>query len=142
MTDFARRCSNGYASSGARLFLHGATTSAGDIGPVAEGIRVNFHAAGGRVNGPKIVGLVRAVGADWLTVRSDGVGIRDACATFETDEGTLLFRAYSGMTDHGEPGYRRFLDAQVGSVLSIARSAGASAPPICRRSRSATMFTR
>jgi hypothetical protein len=47
---------------------------------------VIFPAAGGQVNGPKIFGLVRPVGADWLTVRSDGVGIRDACATFETDD--------------------------------------------------------
>jgi hypothetical protein len=142
MTDFARGCLNGYAASGARLFLHGATTSAGDIGALAEGVRVNFHAAGGQLNGPKVFGLVRPVGADWLSVRSDGVGIRDACATFETHEGTLLYSAYSGMTDHGEPGDRRFLDGQVGSVLSIAGSVGASAPPICRRSRSATMFTR
>jgi len=38
------------------------------IGPVPEGIRVNFHSAGGEFVGPKMRGTVRSVGGDWVTV--------------------------------------------------------------------------
>lgn len=42
------------------------------IGPVAEGIRVNFYCQGGEVTGPKLQGRCRSVGGDWLTIRTDG----------------------------------------------------------------------
>jgi hypothetical protein len=45
------------------------------IGPVAEGIRVNFYSQGGEVTGPKLQGRCRSVGGDWLTIRTDGVAI-------------------------------------------------------------------
>ena len=45
------------------------------IGPVSEGLRVNFYVASGEVNGPKVYGKLRPVGGDALTVRTDGVAI-------------------------------------------------------------------
>ena len=35
------------------------------IGPLAEGIRVNFYVTGGTVTGPRVFGKLRPVGADW-----------------------------------------------------------------------------
>lgn len=79
------------------------------IGPLPEGIRVNFYVTGGTVSGPKLEGRILPVGGDWLTIRKDGVGILDVRATMETADGALIYTAYSGVIDFGEDGYERFL---------------------------------
>jgi len=79
------------------------------IGPVAEGIRVNFYVTTGEVTGPKVRGIFRPVGGDWLTIRTDGVGILDVRATIETHDHALIYVSYSGVADMGEDGYRKFL---------------------------------
>jgi hypothetical protein len=56
------------------------------IGPLAEGLRVNFQNVGGEVIGPRIRGSVRPSGGDWVTVRKDGVAVLDARITMETDD--------------------------------------------------------
>ena len=80
------------------------------IGPVAEGLRMNVYITGGEVFGPKIKGRVRSVGADWLTIRTDGVGILNVRATMETDDGALIYSYYNGLCDLGPDGYQNFLD--------------------------------
>ena len=79
------------------------------IGPVPEGIRVNFHVTGGIINGPKVFGKLRAVGADWLQLRRDGVANLDVRVTAETNDGALLYITYGGTIDLGENGYEDFL---------------------------------
>lgn len=79
------------------------------IGPLPEGIRANFYLAGGEIDGPNLHGKIRPVGADWFTMRSDGVGILDIRATIETDDGALIYTAYTGVADAGEDSYERFL---------------------------------
>ena len=79
------------------------------IGPVPEGIRVNFYVTGGIINGPKVFGKLRAVGADWLHLRRDGVANLDVRATAETNDGALLYITYGGTIDLGEHGYEDFL---------------------------------
>ncbi|MGE0104940.1 MAG: DUF3237 domain-containing protein [Blastocatellales bacterium] len=79
------------------------------IGPLPEGIRINFYVTGGTVTGPKLEGRILPVGGDWLTLRKDGVGILDVRATMETQDGALIYTAYSGIIDFGEDGYDRFL---------------------------------
>lgn len=79
------------------------------IGPAPEGIRVNVYFTGGEVSGPRLRGRVRPVGADWLTVRPDGVSVVDVRATIETDDGALIYLTVSGVIDGGEDGYQRFL---------------------------------
>src|SRR5262245_49906621 len=79
------------------------------IGPVPEGIRLNFYSTGGEIVGPKLRGNVRAVGGDWFTVRRDGVAVLDVRTTFETLDGALILVTYSGMIDFGENGYEEFL---------------------------------
>ena len=65
---------------------------------------------GGELLGPKIKGKIRPVGADWLTVRTDGMGILDVRATAETDDGALIYMYYYGTADLGPDGYQSFLE--------------------------------
>jgi hypothetical protein len=78
------------------------------IGPLPEGLRVNFYNTGGEISGPRIRGKLRAAGGDWVTVRRDGVAILDARVTFETDDSALILVTYPGLIDFGEDGYDRF----------------------------------
>lgn len=80
------------------------------IGPVAEGLRLNVYITGGEAHGPKIEGIVRPVGADWLTIRTDGVGVLDVRATLETGDGALIYAYYTGVAEMGPDGYQNFLD--------------------------------
>jgi Protein of unknown function (DUF3237) len=82
------------------------------IGPVAEGIRVNIYVTGGKISGPKLSGKFRPVGADWLTIRRDGIGILDVRGTMETTDGALIYVAYIGTVDLGENGYEEFLQGK------------------------------
>ncbi|QQS45517.1 MAG: DUF3237 domain-containing protein [Acidobacteriota bacterium] len=89
------------------------------IGPVAEGIRVNFYVSGGAVSGPKVNGRILPVGGDWLTLRKDGVGILDVRATMETSDGALIYTAYSGIVDFGEDGYDKFLKQELPPIGNL-----------------------
>ena len=80
------------------------------IGPVAEGLRLNVYVTGGTVDGPKMKGKILPVGADWLTIRTDGVGVLDVRATVLTDDGALVYIYYKGVMDLGPDGYKNFLE--------------------------------
>jgi len=92
------------------LFSYNAFLETEMIGPVAEGLRLNVYVTKGEISGPKLQGKLRPVGGDWLTVRTDGVGILDVRATFETDDGALIYTNYTGVADFGEDGYQKLLD--------------------------------
>jgi len=81
-----------------------------EIGPVAEGIRVNFYLAGGEIRGPRCSGKLLPVGADWLLTRKDGVGKVDVRATMEMQDGALVYAAYTGLLDPGPKAYEGFLN--------------------------------
>jgi hypothetical protein len=87
------------------LFSFNAFLDIDVIGPVAEGVRVTS----GKISGPKLHGKLRPTGGDWLTLRTDGVGILDVRVTFETDDGALIGVSYTGVADLGEDGHARFL---------------------------------
>jgi Protein of unknown function (DUF3237) len=78
------------------------------VGPVAEGIRVNFYVTAGEVSGPKMKGRLRPVGGDWLVIRTDGVGVLDVRATIELDNGAIIYTTYGGILDLGLGGYDLF----------------------------------
>lgn len=82
------------------------------IGPTPEGLKINFYVTGGEVTGPKIKGKVRPVGADWYTLRTDGVGVLNVRATIETNDGALIYVTYRGVSDGGEDAYERFLKGE------------------------------
>ena len=69
------------------------------IGQVPEGVRTTFYIEGGTFEGPLVRGKVKPVGADWLVMRSDGVGQLDVRVTLETDDGELIYVSYSGLVD-------------------------------------------
>jgi len=79
------------------------------IGPIPEGMQLNFYITGGEISGPKVVGKVRPVGGDWMTVRRDGVGILDIKGTLETQDGALIYATIDGTFDFGEDGYDKIL---------------------------------
>lgn len=89
------------------------------IGPTPEGLRINVYIQEGQVSGAKINGKIRPVGADWLTVRQDGVGIMNVRATIETDDGALIYVEYSGVIDFGEDGYTQFLSGKPAENVQI-----------------------
>jgi hypothetical protein len=78
------------------------------IGPLAEGLRLNFYATGGEVYGPKMRGRLRPVGDDWLSLRPDGIGVLDVRATLELEDGALIYTTYGGIADLG-PDDERFV---------------------------------
>jgi len=79
------------------------------IGETPLGLRFNAYISGGEVTGPRLRGRVLPVGADWLTVRTDGVGILDVRATMESHDGALIYCEYKGVMDFGADGYQRML---------------------------------
>ena len=89
------------------------------IGPLPEGIRAIFYVVKGEVTGPKLRGMILPGGGDWLTVRTDGVGILDVRGTLESDDGALIYTAYTGVGDFGEDGYQKFLRGELPASLKL-----------------------
>lgn len=89
------------------------------IGPVPEGVRATFYLLGGEVRGPRMNGRVRPVGADWFTMRRDGVGVLDVRGTIETAEGALIEFSYNGLGDLGADGYERMLRGELPPKLPL-----------------------
>jgi len=79
------------------------------IGETPEGLKVNWWVKSGSFDGPRLRGIVRPEGADWMTIRPDGVGILEVRATLETHDGALISASYGGVFELGENGYERFL---------------------------------
>jgi hypothetical protein len=89
------------------------------IGETPLGLRFNAYISGGEITGPRLRGRVRPVGADWLTVRTDGVGILDVRATMETHDGALIYVEYRGVMDLGPDGYQRVVSGNPPAKVSI-----------------------
>ena len=68
-----------------------------EIGATPHGIRMIYPVLGGSFKGEKVNGEVLAFGADWLLIRSDGVGELDVRATLRTDDGELIYGYYKGI---------------------------------------------
>lgn len=103
------------------LFSYGATLRAPPevIGPVPEGLRVNFHITGGTVHGERLNGILRPVGLDSFLLRRDGVGLLDVRGTIEASDGGLIDVFYRGIGDLGEDGYDRFLRGDLPKKLAL-----------------------
>ena len=111
---------NNYNYQREHIVSFGATLESPEvIGPVAEGLRANFYCKGGEATGPKLQGKTRAVGGDWLTVRTDGVVILDVRTTLETHDGALISISYSGVADMGDDGHQHFLEGKLPQCLTL-----------------------
>lgn len=89
------------------------------IGPAPGDIRFNFPLTGGEISGPKLNGKVRAGGADFATLRTDGVILLDVRGTLETQDGALIDIAYQGVLDLGPDGHANFLQGKMPPELKV-----------------------
>ena len=89
------------------------------IGESPEGLRVNFYSTGGEITGPRLRGVVRAVGGDWMTVRRDGVACLNVRTTFETHDQAVILVTYEGVIDLGEHGYQAFLSGELPELARL-----------------------
>src|SRR5690606_24890776 len=64
--------------------------------------------AGGRVSGPRLNGVIRPGGADWLTVSHDGVAVLDARYMLLAEDGALIEIIDQGFR-HGPEGVMKSL---------------------------------
>lgn len=83
------------------------------IGPVQDGIRINFYVTGGEIRGPRLQGRLRTVGGDWFLLRRDGIGQLDVQLTVETADGALVEVRYAGLGDFGVDSYEGFLRGEL-----------------------------
>jgi hypothetical protein len=71
-----------------------------------NGTRVIVGITGGTVKGPRVNGTVAHLGADWLTMRADGMAQLDVRALITTDDGAVIHTHYLGVMAPGEAGPR------------------------------------
>lgn len=71
-----------------------------------NGTRVIVAITGGTVSGPRIKGTIESLGADWLTMRSDGTAQLDVRALIRTDDGAVIHTSYKGIMAPTETGRR------------------------------------
>lgn len=68
-----------------------------DIGKAQFGSRAIYDVTGGTFEGPKLKGKILPSGGDWILFDEDGVGRLDVRATFEADDGALIYVQYFGI---------------------------------------------
>ena len=56
---------------------------------------------GGSFEGPRLKGLVKGRGGDWVTLRTDGSGRLDVRLLLETDDGASILMQYHGIVTDG-----------------------------------------
>ncbi|MBC7520296.1 MAG: DUF3237 domain-containing protein [Sandarakinorhabdus sp.] len=66
------------------------------IGTTPAGLRRIAPVTGGSFEGPRLKGVVRPGGADWVVNRPDGVMVIDVRLVLETDDGALVYLTYQG----------------------------------------------
>ena len=89
------------------------------IGPAPLDVRFNFGLTGGEVWGPKLTGKVLPGGADFATLRSDGVVLVDVRGTLESNDGALIDITYQGVLDLGPDGHANFLAGKMPAELKV-----------------------
>jgi cytochrome P450 len=92
------------------------------VGPMSDGLRVNWHITEGNFVGPGLDAVVLPGAADWMHIRPDGIAIVNVRACFETRERVRVYGAYGGVADFGPDGYARALrdeyDRQIPAVVT------------------------
>lgn len=67
------------------------------VGETALGTRRIIPIIGGTVEGPKIKGIIIRGGADWQTLRPDGVTDLEAHYQFQTEDGEIIYIKNTGV---------------------------------------------
>jgi hypothetical protein len=81
------------------MTLRLATAPVETIGATPQGQRRIWPVSGGMFEGERLRGKVLAGGADWTTLRGDGLLELDLRITLETDDGALVHMTFFGMRD-------------------------------------------
>ena len=68
-----------------------------EIGKAQFGTRAIYDVTGGTLEGPRLKGKILPSGGDWILVDDRGVGRLDVRATFECDDGALIYVQYYGI---------------------------------------------
>lgn len=77
------------------------------LGHTPDGYRINFFVVEGEIRGPRMNGIVRPEGGDWMTIRPDGVGEVNIRVTYEMTDGGLVLERSGGVIYIGPDGYER-----------------------------------
>jgi hypothetical protein len=72
------------------------------VGETPLGLRRIIPITGGRVEGPRLQGVVLPGGADWQIVRADGLAELDTRYALQTDHGSVIYIQNAGMR-HAPP---------------------------------------
>ena len=62
-----------------------------------QGTRIVVAVTGGTFTGPKMKGIVKGPGGDWVTMRDDGSVQLDVRLILETDDGAKILMQYKGI---------------------------------------------
>ncbi len=73
------------------------------FGKTPLGERAAFPVDGGTFEGARLRGTVNAGGADWITIRSDGVMMIDVRLTLTTHDNALIGMTYTGLARARDP---------------------------------------
>ena len=86
------------------------------VGTGAFGTRTIVSVTGGSFEGPRLKGRVLPTGGDWLL--DDAVGVRrlDVRATFETDDGALIYVQYYGVSKEDPSRPRTTRETEYGEI--------------------------
>jgi len=79
------------------------------VGVTPDGLRINWHVIEGRFAGPGWDSTVLPGAADWMRIRTDGIGVVNVHACFATSTGARVYGTYAGYFDLGPEGYTRAL---------------------------------
>jgi hypothetical protein len=77
------------------------------IGHTPDGYRINFFVVKGEIRGPRMNGIVRPEGGDWMAIRPDGVGEVNIHITYEMTDGALVLERSGGVIYVGPDGYEQ-----------------------------------
>jgi hypothetical protein len=77
------------------------------LGHTPDGYRINFFVVDGKIRGPRLNGMIRPEGGDWLNLRPDGLGEVNIRITYEMTDGGLVLEQSGGAIYVGQDGYER-----------------------------------
>lgn len=88
------------------MVLSLATAPTQRIGSTQQGTLTIFPVVDGSFEGERLRGKVLAGGGDWVTAHSNGTFSLDLRVTLETDDGSLILMAFTGVRDDANHYFR------------------------------------
>jgi hypothetical protein len=89
------------------------------LGETPQGLRMNYYVEGGTAVGPRFNGTEVPRGAEFLTIRRDGMAIVSVRATFQSNDGALVGADISGVIDLGEDAYAKATEGKFPDSVTL-----------------------